>query len=84
MGKYKKIFENPENLDFWIFQGGFEAGRHPRSFPELVGSTLYEYQPEQSHMDLFRIHVHDFPTNSGILQSAQLPHLLYGDYISAV
>ena len=74
-----KICINTENLDFWIFRRVLRPGRHPRGFPELVGSILYEYQPERSHMDLFRIHFHDFPPKSGILQSAQPVNLLYRD-----
>ena len=52
-----------------------KPGRHPRGFPELVGTILYEYQPKRSHMDLFRISVHDFPPKSGVLQSAQPVYL---------
>ena len=76
--------ENIENLDFLFSSGVLRPGRHPRGFPELVGSILYEYEPERSHMDLFRIHFHDFPPKSGILQSAQPVYLLYRHCMSAV
>ena len=29
------------------------SGRHPKAFPELVGWILVEYEPQQSHKDLF-------------------------------
>ena len=74
----RKIYENTgkygkaqKTLIFLFFSRVLRPGRHPRGFPELVGSILYEYEPERSHMDLFRIHFHDFPPKSGILQPAQ-------------
>ena len=70
----RKIFENLEKLGkpgLFDFRWVLRPGRHPRGFPELVGFILYEYEPERSHMDLFRIHFHDFPPKSGILQFAQ-------------
>ena len=44
-----------ENPDLGIFRKVLRPGRHPIGFPELVGSILYEYEPERSHMDLVRI-----------------------------
>ena len=82
-GNTQKICKNPENPDFWIFRKVLRPRRHPRGFPELVGCILYEYQPERSHMDLVRIHFHDFPPKSGILQPAQPIYLLHRDYKSA-
>ena len=42
----------------------FGPVRHLRGFPELVGSILYEYQPERSHiMDLIRVSFHDLSPN---------------------
>ena len=76
-----KIWNNMENHDFVIFRRVLRPGRHPRGFPELVGSILYEYEPERNHMELFWISFHDFPPKSGILQSAQPLYLLYRDYI---
>ena len=76
--------ENTESHDFWIFRKVLRPGRHPASFPELVGSILYEYEPERNHMDLFRIHFHDFPPKSGILQSAQPVYSLSRNCISVV
>ena len=58
-----KILKNTENLDFWIFRRVLRPRRHPIGFPEHVVSILYEYEPERSHMDLFRISFHDFLPN---------------------
>ena len=63
----------------WISCGVLKPGRHPIGVPELVGSILYEYEPERSHMDLFRIHFHDFPN----LAFSNL-HNLYICYIDIV
>ena len=84
-----KIHENigkPGKPGFLLFSSGvLRPGRHPGVFSELVRSILYEYQPERSHiMDLLRIHFHDFPPKSSILQSAQPIDLLYRDYKSVV
>ena len=68
--------ENAENLDFLFSSGVLRPGRHPGGFPELVGSILYEYEPERSHMDLLWIHFHDFPPKSSIHQSAQPVYLV--------
>ena len=77
-----KILENMEkhrNHIFLFSRSVLRPGRRPRGFPELVGSILYGYQPERSHMDLIRIHFHDFPPNSNSLQHAQPIYLLYRD-----
>ena len=82
-----KILENIEKqkngktLILIFSRAVLRPGRHPRGFPELVGSILYEYQPERSHMDLFRIHFHDFPPKN--LGFSNL-HNLYIRYIETV
>ena len=82
IGKYWKIL-NKKKRNIRIFgfsRGVLRPGRHPRGFPELVGSILYEYQPERSHMDLFRIRFHDFPPNLALSSL----HNLYLRYIETV
>ena len=82
-----KILENIEKHGkprFSYFRKVLRPGKHPIGFPEPVGSILYEYEPEWSLMDLLRIHFHDFPPKSGILQCRQPLYLLYGDGISAI
>ena len=53
----KKILENTGEYGktwkiwiFVIFRRVLRPGRHPIGFPELVGSILYEYEPERSHI----------------------------------
>ena len=59
-----RIFRDfPESLDFWIFTGVLESGRHPRGFLDPLGSILAEYQLKPSHMDLIRTKFHDFDLN---------------------
>ena len=55
--RHWKITKKPGFPDFG---GVLEAGRHPRGFPEPVGSILVEYEPEPSHMDLIRTSFHAF------------------------
>ena len=57
MGEFPLI---PENLIFSFSEGRLESGRHPRGFPEPVGSILVEYEPERTHMDLVRTILYDF------------------------
>ena len=47
---------------------GLGSGRHLRGFREPVVSTLVEYQPKQSHMDLFQPMFDDFVHFPSILQ----------------
>ena len=61
------ISPNPRKPVFLDSPGGLESRRHPRGFPEPVGSILVEYEPKPSHMDLIRTRFHDFCPNSGIL-----------------
>ena len=84
----RKIMENTGTY-FLIFRRVLRSGKHPIGFPELVGSILYEYEPERSHMGLFRIHFHDFLPKSGILPYAQpvyllCRYLLYKDHTASV
>ena len=47
---------------FGIFRGIIKSGRHPRGFPDPVGSILLEYHLKRSHMDLIRTRFHDLFT----------------------
>ena len=81
VGNHEHTWKTRENL-YIFFLRVLGARRHPRDFPEPVGSILCEYGPKLSHMDLFRINCHDFLLKKCILKSAQPIYLLYRDDIS--
>ena len=51
----------PENFDFSYLLPVLGAGRHPRGFPEPMGTILAKYQANQTHPDLFQSIFNVFP-----------------------